>query len=332
MASYVKRMSRVERPRSQAAVWSRRLAVFCLPYLLIVVLGHRFGAVDTISTFWLLGLAILLLIAAIVAAIIGFRELWFYGHEGGIDSTRGMALAVILLLPFLYYAAQALTLPQLYDISTDLDDPPAYDSVLGDRSESMNPVVNATDAQKKMQIEAYPRVAARRYPLDTGQVFREVVALISDRDWTILTVESEPGQAAIDAEGSALIAKPVFDSKGNPLRIPLPKSRPSSGPALPGATNNAADPSFETVQVSPIGREIGAEVEEQDERYVEAVATSFLFGFESDVVFRLVEEEEGTLVDMRSSSRWGAHDMGSNAARIISFLSDLDDSLQGLRR
>ena len=43
MAGCVERMTRVERPRSQAAVWCQRLAVFCLPYLLIVILGHRFG-------------------------------------------------------------------------------------------------------------------------------------------------------------------------------------------------------------------------------------------------------------------------------------------------
>ncbi|MEP1206663.1 MAG: DUF1499 domain-containing protein [Rhizobiaceae bacterium] len=323
MANYVERMSRVVRPQSRAAAWSRRLSVFCLPYLLIVVLGHRFGAVDTISTFWLLGLAVLLLIGAIAASCIGFYELWTYGHKGGLSSARGLLLAIVLLLPFLYYAGKALTLPQLYDISTDLDDAPTYDSVLEDRLEIMNPIVDPTDIQKSLQIKAYPRVAARRYPLDTGQVFREVVALISERDWTILTVESEPGQAPIDSEGSALVARPVVDSDGRPLRFPIPETRPVVRP----------DPqAFETIQVSPIGREEETELEEQEERYVEAVAMSFLFGFESDVVIRLVEEEEGTLVDMRSSSRWGAHDLGSNAARIISFMQDLDESLQGLRR
>ncbi|NKB50996.1 MAG: DUF1499 domain-containing protein [Rhizobiaceae bacterium] len=257
-------------------------------------------------------------------------DLWLQG--GGISSTRGMLLAVLLLLPFLYHAVQALVLPQIYDVSTDLDDPPTYDTVLGDRSEGMNAIVDPTPTQKDVQLKAYPRVAARRYPLDTGKVFREVVALIGDRDWTILTAETTPGQAAIDAEGSALVAKPVVDASGNPVRIPTPRYRENARRRLPGAANGSATPAFETVQVSPIGRQIDTEVEEQEERYVEAVATSLLFGFESDVVLRLVEEEEGTLVDMRSTSRWGAHDLGSNAARIISFMSELDDALQGLRR
>ena len=69
MASYFERMSRVERPASRAAVWCQRLAGFCVPYLLIVIVGHRFGALDTISTFWLLGLAILMLLVSILAGV-----------------------------------------------------------------------------------------------------------------------------------------------------------------------------------------------------------------------------------------------------------------------
>ena len=70
--------------------------------------------------------------------------------------------------------------------------------------------------------------------------------------------------------------------------------------------------------------------ERNDERYIEAVATSFLFGFQTDVVIRIVEEEDGTLVDMRSSSRHGSHDLGSNAKQIVDFMNDLDTALQGL--
>jgi len=108
------------------------------------------------------------------------------------------------------------------------------------------------------------------------------------------------------------------------LRVALPTFRPSQ--------SRDGTPVFDSIQVSPIGREETEEVEEQDERYVEAVARSFLLGFESDVVIRLVEEEEGALVDMRSTSRWGFHDLGSNARRVVNFLTDLDAELQGLSR
>lgn len=324
MTNYVERLSRVERSQSVAAVWCLRLAVFCVPYLLIVILGHRIGAIDTISTFWLLGLAVLLLFGSVAAGILGFYELWTFGHKGGIDSTRGVLLSILLLLPFAFFGIQALLLPQIYDVSTDLDDPPAYDTALGDRTPAMNPITDPGVVQKRLQLAAYPRVAARRYPLDTGLVFKQVVALITDRDWTILASETVQGQAPIDAEGSGLVAESTVDSNGRPLRIPKPVFRPTNT-FEPGAA-------FETVEISPIDRASQPVLEEQEERYIEAVATSFLFGFESDVVFRLIEDEAGTLVDMRSTSRWGAHDLGSNAERIISFLAELDESLQGLSR
>ncbi|MEE9375779.1 MAG: DUF1499 domain-containing protein [Rhizobiaceae bacterium] len=327
MASYIERLSRVERHRSTAAQWCQRLAVFTVPYLIIVILGHRFGAIDTISTFWLLGLAVLLALAALITGARGIYELWTYGHEAGLSATRGMVLAILLLLPFAYQAARAFALPPIYDISTDLEDPPAYDTVLDDRSGVMNPVLDSTPAMKKMQLRFYPRVTARRYPLGMGRVFREVVALVAERDWIILTANTEQGKAPIDEEGSGLVAKPVTNSKGLPIRIPVPKQRPKIRPTILDENETIA---FETVPVAPTGRIETDNNGEREERYVEAVAASFIFGFESDVIIRLVEEEEGTLVDMRSTSRWGPHDLGSNAKRILDFIKDLDSALQGL--
>lgn len=331
MTDYIERLSRFDRTPSSAAIWCERLAVFTLPYLIIVILGHRFGAIDTLSTFWLLGIGVLMLTAALIAGTKGFHELWTYGHEAGLKSTRGMALALLLLAPFLYQGLMAFVLPPLYDISTDLEDPPAFETVLADRTPEMNAILDPTRSTRRLQLESYPRVAARRYPLDTSRVFKEVVELIGDRDWTILTAQTEQGQAAIDQESSGLVAKPSTDRLGRPLRIPLPKKRPIVRTIVNSGAGEQPAPVFETVQVSPIGRATDEEENaDREERYVEAVATTFLFAFESDIVVRMIEEEDGTLVDMRSTSRHGPHDLGSNAKRVVAFLSELDAALQGL--
>ena len=57
------------------------------------------------------------------------------------------------------------------------------------------------------------------------------------------------------------------------------------------------------------------------------VAKTLIFGFQSDVVIRVVEDGDGALVDMRSVSRFGVHDLGDNAARLDGFLGELDDRL-----
>jgi hypothetical protein len=57
---------------------------------------------------------------------------------------------------------------------------------------------------------------------------------------------------------------------------------------------------------------------------IEAQARSFLLGFPADVAVRLIDEDTSTYVDMRSASRYWPHDFGDNAARIESFLAELD--------
>jgi uncharacterized protein (DUF1499 family) len=64
--------------------------------------------------------------------------------------------------------------------------------------------------------------------------------------------------------------------------------------------------------------------------HIEAVAQTLLFGFSHDVVIRVAPNGEGTLVDMRSAARSGAHDFGADAERIRNFFASLDTALQGI--
>jgi uncharacterized protein (DUF1499 family) len=57
---------------------------------------------------------------------------------------------------------------------------------------------------------------------------------------------------------------------------------------------------------------------------LEAVATSAWFGFNDDIVVRIVPDGGGSRVDIRSKSRVGESDLGINAERIRAFMSRLD--------
>ena len=61
-----------------------------------------------------------------------------------------------------------------------------------------------------------------------------------------------------------------------------------------------------------------------DRGRIEAVARTLVFGFEDDVVIRVLPEPSGSRIDVRSSIRWGGHDFGRNARRIRGFLDELD--------
>jgi len=64
------------------------------------------------------------------------------------------------------------------------------------------------------------------------------------------------------------------------------------------------------------------------EGVVEATATTPVFWFMDDVVIRVKSTEKGTRVDMRSSSRIGRGDYGTNARRVKIFLKKLEDSVK----
>ena len=56
---------------------------------------------------------------------------------------------------------------------------------------------------------------------------------------------------------------------------------------------------------------------------IEATDTTFWFGFKDDVVVRIAAAPGGSRVDVRSVSRVGLSDVGTNAARIRKYLSEL---------
>jgi uncharacterized protein (DUF1499 family) len=93
-----------------------------------------------------------------------------------------------------------------------------------------------------------------------------------------------------------------------PLRLPLPPDR-----AFANALGVASSMGWEVTAKDPAdGR-------------IEAVATTRLFGFHDDIAIRVRPDGDGSVVDMRSKSRDGKGDLGTNAARIRAFTTALRD-------
>ncbi len=96
-------------------------------------------------------------------------------------------------------------------------------------------------------------------------------------------------------------------------------------------------PSLQTLRI-PIGvdealnktidvfEQLGFEVVHVDEgnKIVEATATTFWFGFKDDVVARVRQSDDGVIYDVRSISRVGLSDLGTNARRVEKILERLE--------
>ncbi len=63
---------------------------------------------------------------------------------------------------------------------------------------------------------------------------------------------------------------------------------------------------------------------------IEAVARTAIMGFRDDVAVRIRPDTDGAVIDVRSASRYGRHDLGANASRIRSLLEDIDEAI-GIR-
>ena len=60
---------------------------------------------------------------------------------------------------------------------------------------------------------------------------------------------------------------------------------------------------------------------------IEVVARTPILGFRDDVVVRIRPTIDGARIDVRSASRYGRHDLGTNAKRVRSLIDDIDDVL-----
>jgi uncharacterized protein (DUF1499 family) len=63
------------------------------------------------------------------------------------------------------------------------------------------------------------------------------------------------------------------------------------------------------------------------EGQIEAVARTPILGFRDDVAVRIRPDSDGAVIDVRSASRYGKHDLGANASRIRSLLEDVDEEI-----
>jgi hypothetical protein len=60
---------------------------------------------------------------------------------------------------------------------------------------------------------------------------------------------------------------------------------------------------------------------------IEAIARTPILGFRDDVAVRVRATGDGARIDVRSASRYGRHDFGTNAKRVRDLISDIDDVL-----
>lgn len=147
-----------------------------------------------------------------------------------------------------------------------------------------------------------------------------VAAAGEPRKNPVAYVGDEQAPALINGE----LVRETGVSVADAQRQAFPDIAPLVSPAPLESVRDAARSVLAEMNIRPIA-EGPASGESGSGWRIEAVATSFWFGFKDDFIVRMTPLADGGVrVDVRSKSRVGLSDLGANAGRVRTFLRKLD--------
>jgi uncharacterized protein (DUF1499 family) len=245
----------LEQPPSRAAIWSVRIALFAVVvtvYGALLVRGGQQGLPGLAA----LGSGFALALLTVLVALIGGVMIWNHGLKGVGRVSLAIALGLGVLTTPAAMLVQLARLPTLNDITTDIDDPPAFSrsrAALAARG-GLVPAERPRDSRLP-QREAYQRIIPIITELPAEEAFEIALKAARNMGWQVI-------------EGT-----------------------------VPGGRTGA-------------GR-------------IDAIATTRILRFADDVTIRIRPRVDGSRIDVRSVSRLGRHDLGTNAARIQAFSDEV---------
>lgn len=150
---------------------------------------------------WELGVGFLFLrysaYAAIALAATSLVSLWFLRKS----KSQAILYAIISLIltgivggSAFYWQQRAQSVPPIHDITTDLENPPAFDAMVRLRQDAPNPPEYAGEETRQAQMESYPDVEPLVINSDMQVVMDVAVNLILQRDWDLVAINRKEGR------------------------------------------------------------------------------------------------------------------------------------------
>jgi uncharacterized protein (DUF1499 family) len=177
----------VEEPVTRAGPLARRLALFAIlvtGLALVLVRDPRAETGPALATLAAgLGVAAL----AVLAAGFAFVRVWREGARGLGAAVAGLFLAALVLAYPAYAALRGLRLPALTDISTDIENPPAFSrsrTAFAAR-DGRYPPEPGPEARER-QRAAYPQIAPLTLDVDAEEAFELARKAAVNRRWQIV--------------------------------------------------------------------------------------------------------------------------------------------------
>jgi uncharacterized protein (DUF1499 family) len=190
---YVARRRLAEEPVSKLAIWSRRLALFAIAVVLLVIVIVNLGFLDPVPAIASLAGSLFFAFVAMLLAFGGFVVIWRQGSRGLGLAVAALAIGLAMLAYPGYLAVRFYRLPPVNDITTDPVDPPRFEAIMKLRPRGSNPVAYPGAAATQMQRTAYPDIEPLLVSVTPLEAYEAALAVITKRKWRI--VDIRPPQA-----------------------------------------------------------------------------------------------------------------------------------------
>ncbi|WP_224003649.1 DUF1499 domain-containing protein [Aureimonas sp. SA4125] len=288
----------------RTAVPARRAASFAGLLLIVAIALYRLGGIDFPSLKLMFALVVALVSVALLTALVGLARVWHSGREGGGAAVGALAISLLVAAPFALAAVLAYQYPRTNSAETD--------------GMLVNDIVDGATLNEVLAADADPDADAgdglaaptgRRFRASAAQVYDVARLVLGDEGWTLVNVVTD---TADSAAANVADAGPENGDLGTSGTVDIPMPTPRGTPA------EAAEPAdrFDL----PEAKDYALAVEARD----------FLLGLPSDMTIRIVEDGNETFVDLRSTSRAVAWDLGQNRRFIDDFLARLDEAMTGV--
>jgi uncharacterized protein (DUF1499 family) len=250
--SAVDNTSSAGKPASRLLVAVVVIVIGCAIAAALAGFGNRWEWWDYRTGFVILRWSLYIAAGAGAVSLIAFIAAAVHKHtSNAFIGLAGAVLAAAMVLPAWQLQRVGASVPRIHDITTDLEDPPAFVAIAPLRKDAPNPAAYDGPKTASEQKAAYADIHPIQLPMPPAQAYQRALDTARAMGWEI--VSDVPGEGRIEATDS-----------------------------------------------------------------------TFWFGFKDDIVIRVTTAGPGSRVDVRSKSRVGRNDFGTNAKRIRAYTRKLE--------
>ncbi len=147
---------------------------------------------------WIIALCV---ISSLAVFLVGrSKDLEGQGKMLGITLTSTLLAVIAWYIPNSYLPGDGVTIPPIHDITTDLENPPAFVAVMSLRGTDSNTTDYGNwgqmtpERQASLQREAYPDIVTQTFDEPADVIFDRALAAARDQGWEIVAAAPEEGR------------------------------------------------------------------------------------------------------------------------------------------